>query len=289
MVGALKKAARIARDQINAHKAMPVRICILTDGRPQDMDGTRHVLAVLRTNPVDVDGLAFGSDADIAALQDLVQGGRGGTVKHVRPDSIGEAFGRMAETVAHVITNRAIFEFELQPGVVGGAAYRYRPARHRFGDDAFQAGRIFRTDLGTLETGRRYSLLFQLRLPSTKSSESEVGRITVRLPGYGGARTFETLVSIPRHDGTQVHTPDREVQAAHDVLAALGAADPSDQLRALRARQKLYEAERRDPVLIHAIERAINELQETGTLARLSKDEQAVILSHTCTVGGARR
>ncbi|MCE9635751.1 MAG: VWA domain-containing protein [Planctomycetes bacterium] len=289
MVGALQRAGRIAYDQVQRNKAMPVRVCILTDGRPQDMAGTMKIVQTLRKLPVDIDALAFGKDADVPAMQELVQGGRGGTVKQVRSDTIGEAFGRIAETAAHVITNRAMFEFELRQGVVGGSAFRYRPARHRYGDTAFDADGVFRTDLGTLEAGRRYSLFFQLRLPSDRGLETEVGRITVRLPGHGGAVPFESFVSIPRHHGHHAFAPDREVQAARDVLAALGAADPKDQLRALRTRRKMYEDERRDPALLDAIDRAIDELESHGNLDGLPRDTQAAILSHTCTVGGLRR
>ena len=49
-------------------------------------------------------------------------------------------------------------------------AYRFRPARHRYGDDAFEGGKKFVRDLGTLESGRTYSLLFQVRLPVAKES-----------------------------------------------------------------------------------------------------------------------
>jgi hypothetical protein len=288
MAGALKRAGRIALEQVRRHRAMPTRICLLTDGRPQDVPGAQRVMAQIAKMPVDVDALAFGKDADVAALHDLVSGGRGGTVKQIRSDTIGEAFGHLAATAGAVITNRAQFELELRPGVVGGAAFRYRPARHKFAGTAFGAGRVFRTDLGTLEAGRPYSLYFELRLPASKALETEIGRITVRLPGYGGPRTFESLVAIPRHRGAVASTPDREVQTARDVLSALGATDPKDHLRALRTRRKLYEAERRDPALLAVLDRAIEEIEERGSLSALSAEEQAAILSHTATVGRVR-
>lgn len=288
MAGALKRAGRIALDQVKSQRSMPTRICILTDGRPQDVEGTRRVLDRLRTMPVDVDALAFGSDADVACLQELVSGGRGGTVKQIRPDTIAEAFGHVASTAADIIANRGIFELELRPGVVGGGAYRYRPARHRYGIDQFQNGRTFKTDLGTLESGRDYSLLFELRLPESQTLETEVGRITVRIPGHGGPRTFESLVALPRHKGIIDFAVDREVQTARDILAALGASDPSDHLKALRTRRGIYESERRDPQLIAIIDRAIDELEQRGTLKDLSAGEQAALLSHTATVGRVR-
>jgi hypothetical protein len=286
--GALSRSGRIAYDSIQRNRRMPVRICLLTDGRPQDMDGARARLAIIRRMPVDVDGLAFGGDADVAALQELVSGGRGGTVKQIRTDTLGEAFGRIAEVAAAVVTNRALVEFELRPGVAGGSAYRHRPGRHRFPDGCFEDGRRFRTDLGTLEAGRPYSLLFEVRLPQTKAYESEIGRFTARVPTASGTRLFECLVSVPRHEGSSMPEPDPEVQTARDVLVALGKDDPADQLRALRVRRQLYASERRDPQVLEALDRAIAEIEERGSLAALPAEDRAAILSHTCTAGGGR-
>ena len=139
-VGAMQRAGSIAKQALTANRAMPVRICLLTDGRPQDMDGTRAILAKIAKMPVDVDALAFGADADVGALQELVCGGRGGTVKQVRSDTLSEAFGRIAEVAQRVVANRARFDMDLASGVVGGEAYRFRPARHRYGDAAFAGG-----------------------------------------------------------------------------------------------------------------------------------------------------
>jgi uncharacterized protein YegL len=287
-VGALSRAGRIAYDSVQAHRNMPVRIFLLTDGRPQDMDGARKVMEKIRKMPVDVEGLAFGKDADVAALQELVSGGRGGTVKQIRSDTISEAFGRIAEAAATVVTNRAILDVELAEGVVGGAAWRWRPGRHRYGDDAFVAGRTFKTDLGTLEGGRSYSLLFQVRVPVAAGGETEVARVALRVPTRDGLRTFETLVTVARHTGPKPATADRDVQAAREVLQAIGTADPKDQLRALQVRRKLYVDERRDPDNIAALDRAIAEIEQKGSLSALSAQDQATILSHTCSVGTLR-
>src|SRR5207248_804524 len=88
VVGALRRAGRIAIDSLQRNKAMPVRIVLLTDGRPQDVGGARGVMEKIHAMPVDLDGLGFGEDADIPCLTSLVAGGRGGTVKHVRADTI---------------------------------------------------------------------------------------------------------------------------------------------------------------------------------------------------------
>jgi uncharacterized protein YegL len=286
--GALKRAGRIAVEQLRAQKAMPIRVYVLTDGKPQDLERTRHVMTKISKLPVDVDGLAFGEDADVALLQELVSGGRGGTVKQVRSDTLGEAFDRIAEVARRVVSNRAIFELELSPGVVGSVAYRYRPGRHRFGDDAFADGKRFRTDLGTLESGRTYSMLFELRLPETTASLSEVGRISVRLRGTDAPRVFETAMSLPRTAGDATAAPDGDVLAAADVLAALTGNDPKTQLRALRVRRKLYVAERRDPHVIGVIDKAIEALDREGSLDALSSSERATLRSHTCTAGSMR-
>ena len=286
-MGALQRAGAIAKSSLLENRAMPVRIYLLTDGKPQDMDGARGVLQKIAKMPVDVDGLAFGADADVRALQELVSGGRGGTVKQVRSETLSDAFGRIAEVAQRVVANRAKFDLCLRGGVVGGDAFRFRPARHRYGEDAFEDGVRFAADLGTLESGRPYTLLFELRLPRAKAgTETEIGAVTLRVPGFGGPRVFEKLLALPRHAGQSVAT-DPEVTAARDVLAALAGDDPQAMLRALRVRRTIYEEERRDRHVLGVIDKAIAELEERGTLARLSASEHAALLSHTCTAGGA--
>jgi uncharacterized protein YegL len=288
VVGALHRAGTLAKRSLEANKAMPQRIYLLTDGRPQDMDGARDMLARIGCMPVDVDGLAFGVDADVARLQNLVSGARGGTVKQVRPDTLSDAFGRIAEVAQRVVANRCVFDFELASGVVGGEAFRFRPARHRYGDAAFRGGRRFTTDLGTMESGRPYTLLFELRLPrAVAGRETEIGRVTVKLPGFGGPRIFEHHLALLRHDGPARET-DPEVLAAREVVQALAGDDPAAMLRALKVRRRIYMQERRDRHVLGVIDKAIAELEEKGTLAALSAAEHATLLSHTCTAGGSR-
>jgi len=286
--GALARAEKIANEQLCAQKAMPTRIYLLTDGRPQDVERTRQVMSRIAKLPVDVDALAFGADADVGLLQTIVSGGRGGTVKHVRSETLGDAFDRIAEVAQRVVSNRALFEFELAPGVFAGAAYRYRPGRHRFDDDSFVGGTRFRTDLGALESGRTYSLFFGVRLPESKGASTDIGTIRVRIRGMDAPRVYEAKISVPRITGDALPEPDGEVVAARDVLAALAGADAKTQLRALRIRRKLYAAERRDPYVIGVIDRAIESLESDGSLAALSAADCATLRSHTCTAGGAR-
>jgi uncharacterized protein YegL len=283
VVGALHRCGRIARDSVRTHRAMPVRIYLLTDGRPQDMPGARAVMAKIAKMPVDVHGLAFGEDADVDALTDLISGSRGGTVKHIRIDTIGEAFGRIGEVAQLVVANRALLDVELRPGVIGGDAYRYRPGRHRFPKGSFDKGAHFTTDLGTLESGRTYSLVFQLRLRRTKRTETEVGRITLRIPGYGGPRVFEKIVSLPRHPGAETGERDPEVQAALDVVSAIAGNDAAATLKALRTRRGLYAQERRDTHVLFVIDKAIQELERHGNLLGLTASEHATLVSHTLT------
>jgi uncharacterized protein YegL len=289
MAGALQRSGSLAKHSLLANRAMPVRIYVLTDGKPQDMDGSRAILAKIAKMPVDVDGLAFGSDADVAALQSLVAGGRGGTVKQVRSDTLSEAFGRIAEVAQRVVANRALFDLSLAAGVVGGEAYRFRPARHRYGDAAFVGGTRFTADLGTLESGRPYTLLFELRLPRAKAgTETEVGHVALRVPGAGGARLYEKHLALPRHAGGQV-AADSEVVAAREVLTALAGDDPQAMLKALRVRRRIYEEERRDRHVLGVIDKAITELEEHGSLNALTASEHAALLSHTCTAGSSGR
>jgi uncharacterized protein YegL len=278
IVGALSRAGRIAADSVRNNKALPVRIYVLTDGRPQDVPGARAVMKRIHSLPVDIDGLSFGDDADVAYLSNLISGQRGGTVKHVRSDTIEVAFGRIGELAQRVVTPRAILDVELRPGVVGGSAFRFRPLRFNYGDDAFENGRRFSRDLGTLESGRSYWLLFQVRLPVAQAAETEIGSITLRLPGFGGPRVFERLASIQRHGGDS-----DGAKAAVDLIAARKAAaaretpDPAVMIETLRARRDQYAQEQRDVTSIDVIDRAIDALVRTGSLAALSTADQAAL------------
>ena len=47
----------------------------------------------------------------------------------------------------------------------GGDAFRYRPGRMRYPKLAFRDGKVFSADLGVIEKGRTYQLLFEMRPP----------------------------------------------------------------------------------------------------------------------------
>jgi hypothetical protein len=288
IVGALSRAGRIAYDGHKADPALPVRIVVMTDGRPQDVDGAGRMMGTIARMPVDVDALAFGADANVDVLKDLFAGRRGGTVKHVRSDTLGEAYERIGEVARNVVAKRSLLEVTLGPGVVGGSAFRFRPARHAYGKGAFRDGVVFETDLGSLESGRSYSLLFQVRLPQTTGNDTEIGSVRLRVPGHGGPREYRCALAVPRHAGTVEIDADPVVVEARHVLEALEAEDPEALLKALRTRRKLYISERRDPYLLEVVDKAIAELETAGTLAALSRNERAALTAHTATAGSGR-
>ena len=282
--GALLMAGRIARDAHHDDRRMPLRIMVLTDGRPQDVDRATRVMASIERVPVDVDCFAFGADADIATMKRLICGRRGGTVKLVEPDTIGEAFERVAEVAQRIVAKRSLIDVELVGGVVGGAVFRHRPARHAFGPSAFQGGVHFFTDLGTLERGRTYSLVLQMRLPATTAEETEMGHLTLRVPGEGGPVTFEHLLAIPRHAGSAAVEPAQAVRTAWDIVSGAGTTDTAAVLASLRARRELLAAEQRSERLIAILDRAIDSISRRGSLEGLSAVEMAALTSHTRTV-----
>ncbi len=284
-VGALSRATRLALESHRSNRALPVRICLLTDGRPQDVEGAAHKIARIAHLPIDVDALAFGADADVDALKRIVCGRRGGSVKHVRDETLSDAFQRMADSARRVVARLALLRIQTARGVVGGSAHRFRPARHAFGDDAFVRGRVFEQDIGTLESGRAYSLLFQVRLPQTHDDVTEIGSVSLRVPGFGGAREFRCHLAVPRHRGPLPASPDPLVTEARTIVDAIGNEDPDVLLAALRARRKLYLAERRDPYLLEVVDKAIVELQTVGSLGSLTSNERAALTAHTASAG----
>jgi uncharacterized protein YegL len=285
--GALRLAEKIAEEQLRRNAGLPTRIYVLSDGKPQDVPLATENVRRLRLQAVDLDSLAFGADADVRLLQTLVSGGRGGTVKLVRPDTLGDAFDRIADVAQRVVGSRAILEFETGRGVVARSVFRYRPGRHRFAGGS-GAGSPFRTDLGALESGRTYSLLFELRVPESQADETELGRLKLRLERTHDEQEFSSRIAVARTGDAALPAADDEVVAARDVLAALTATDAETQLRALRLRFETYQKERRDPRVLAVIEKAVRLLETEGSLAGLSANESAALQAHTCTAGGAR-
>jgi hypothetical protein len=230
--------------------------------------------------------LAFGADADVGILQELFAGKRGGTVKSVRRETIASAFERVAEVAQKVVATRCRVAIDLAPGVVGGDVFRYRPARVRYPEPCFQMGKRFRTDLGTIEIGRTYSLLFEIRPQETTEHVSRLGDVIVQIPGVGGpiTQTLELLLDRTEH-GTEVGSVDGGVRTARDILDALTDEDPQTALRALRLRRSLYAQEKRDPRLLAILDKAVDVLERTGSLDALSPGDYATLMAHTCTSG----
>jgi uncharacterized protein YegL len=284
IAGALSHAGRIAYDQRKASPSIPIRLYLLTDGKPQDLPRARAMATRVGKVTADLHGLAFGSDADVVCLQELFAGKRGGTVKSVREDTIEVAFERVATVARKVVATRCLVEMDLAPGVVGGDAFRYRPARVKFPAPAFEEGKRFRADLGTIETDRSYQLLFELRPPEDDANVTQLGRFSVRIPGLGDAISESVELSIPRlPKGSLPGDVDSAVRTARDILTALTDGDPQRALRALRLRLAIYERERRDPDLLALIQRAIDLLESEGSLESLTAAEHATLLAHTCT------
>jgi uncharacterized protein YegL len=284
--GALSHAGRIAYDQCRKSRTMPVRLYLMTDGKPQDMDGAARMADRLSKVRTDLHSLAFGADADVRILQDLFAGKRGGTVKSVRAETIGSAFERVAAVAQRVVATQCVVDVKLAPGVVGGSAFRYRPARVRFPDPAFGEGKHFKTDLGTIEDGRKYGLLFEIRPPEREEGVTDLGEVTVRIPSYGGPIESTLSLSIPRTPpGSLPGEEETGVRTARDILDALSDQDPKTALRALRLRRSIYEQEKRDAGLLKLLDKAISLLESTGTLEGLAADDYATLMAHTCTSG----
>ena len=283
-VGALSRATRIALESHRRNLALPVRIVLLTDGKLQDEDGAAHKIARIAHMPIDIGAMAFGEDADVPCLKRVVAGRRGGTVKHVRKDTLEDAFRRLATSGRRVASRLSILRVETASGVVGGAAFRFRPARHAYGEWAFGDGRVFETDLGTLECGRSYSLLFQVRVPETEGYESEIGEVILRVPSFGGPKEFRRILGIPRHHDRIEVPADPIVAEARAIVDTIDSTGAETLLQGLRARRKLYVEERRDPYLLSVLDKAIVELEQAGDLDSLSNQERAALEAHTITV-----
>src|SRR5262249_12723114 len=94
VAGALKRAGKIACEQLRAQRAMPIRACIVADTRPSDLLRTSAVMTRIRSLPIEFEALSFGGDADVALLDALVSCGRGGGAERVGPETFDAALRR---------------------------------------------------------------------------------------------------------------------------------------------------------------------------------------------------
>ena len=172
-------------------------------------------------------------------------------------------------------------ELENQAVTVAGRITAHRS----FGKAAFVRGTRFSTDLGTLQRDRTYSIVIQLRLPWTDAVETEVGSIVLRVPGEGGPRTFERVVSILRNPGPKPGALDPDVHNAVEIVSGIGDVDVEQVLAALLARRELLAAERRSERLLEILDRAVARIRTTGSMEGMSNSE---IASRRMTLSSGR-
>ena len=105
----------------------------------------------------------FGEDFNAASLKRLVGDQIGGTVKPiVSEDDITRVFSHVAAVNRRLVGQDGKLSVTLRPGVVAGDAWVYQPQNRYLGP--VNNGRVDHL-FGGIESGRKYSLLLEVRLP----------------------------------------------------------------------------------------------------------------------------
>lgn len=240
---------------LNTFTAMPRtggrarRVYVLTDGELQDMPQCETVLHGFRPQSVEVHVYGFGEDFDAKALKRLVSDQIGGTVKPIVNEAdIERVFAHVATVNRRLVGQDGKLTVTLPPGVVGGDAWVYQPQNRYLGP--IKDSRVEHL-FGGIESGRKYSLLLEVRLPP----DGPVAALETTWMTGERAETHRAEAIAPRGADGQ---PVVEVRRAVDILHVLRTANDKDaQLAAYRARRELATLENRDPELIAALDKLI--------------------------------
>ena len=276
---ALKEALGQARSFRNVFPDAVNRLYILTDGQIHDKGGACQHTAEIRGLDVEINAYGFGHDFDDAALREVMQGCRGATIKPIScTEELIGTFGHIADVSGNIVATDAEFSFALASDVHVGDAFRYRPRDEYFGGKAFDSHKVFHTEIGALERNRNYSFCFEVGLRPSQPGRQEIGVVTLRYT-FGKRRVIQRQrVRIMRTaDAALTSQIDREAQAVFDVVSGLRHSDVASQLKRLRARRMLAVQARSHPSIIQAFDKAIEELEQRGSLAALTPAEERVL------------
>jgi hypothetical protein len=264
---------RLALDTLDAlgDRRAPVRrVYVLTDGLIGDTDETERVLADFRPRGVEVHVYGFGTRFDADALKALVAGQLGGSVKPVcDKQEIVTVFGHLAEVNRRLVAAGATLAVDFAPGVRCGDAWAAGPHERHLG---LIPNRRFRHDLGGLEAGRRYAVLFEVRLPPG-GGETAVGE--VRLSWRAGAGDAEYRVELTATRADADGETDEDVGRVFAVLDGLrNPLDDRVQLAALEARRSAAESEvPPDRKRVAALEKEIDRVRRLAGAAPADDDD----------------
>jgi hypothetical protein len=250
----LAPGLRLALDGFGSRQSSQGRVrrmYVLTDGELHDMRDCEDAILGLRARSVEVHVYGFGDEFNAVALKQLVSDQIGGAVKPILSEAdITRTFAHVAAVNRRLIGTDAKLEVTFSPEVGCGDVWVFQPQGRYLG--AIRDRRVEHL-IGGIESGRWYSLLFEIRLPP---SPAAIGIAEVSWNAGNERLSRRTELTATRTEGAATLVPD--VRRAVDILRTLRAGNDSDaKLASYKARRELAILENRDPELIAALDKLI--------------------------------
>ncbi len=250
------------------------RVYALTDGRLHDREECQQVLAPIRDRRAEIGVYGFGTELDVGSLKHLLRGQLGGWVKPIvnKPDIV-TCFGHLSEVSQSLLASQGRLMVCLDSRMIPLDAWAFRPHPRYFG--AMQK-REFKCDLGPIESGRTYSLLFEMILPPDEKPRSPIALIRA-LWGRGDQyNECRTIASVERAVGLECEQDlDFKVLSEQEIEHMLPARQAWLVLEALRVRDDTHTqlaAQRAELVVARRERRTRRHTSNTDFLDALAKD-----------------
>lgn len=180
-------------------------------------------------------------------------------------------FAHIANVNKRLIAQEAMLTLEFDSNITCGDAWAFRPQERHLG--RIQSRRIVR-EIGAVEAGRIYSLLFEVRLPPSVEPRTPVARIKLSWRDNRARQEYVSTIYAPRLLSADQTLPRMAPEMAQifSILDALRHPNNSEaELRALKARRELAIIEGRDPGLIAALEKQIDVIEGRTVTATLDQ------------------
>ena len=247
------------------------RVYCLTDGELHDAAACRRMMARARGNVDDVHIYGFGRDFNVEQLVELVADAPGGTVKPlVETQAVVWTFHHLAKTASNVVARNLRLDVSFVDDVICGDLFEYRPREVHLGPIA-DVGPIY---IGSAERGRSYSFVFEVRLPEVHGpSLSKIGTVTLEYLVGANLKPMRLSAAIELDRSRVTKWENGRVATVRDLVLGLRETDQKAQLARCEARLALYRAENRDPALLAALERELQQLRNPeGTPVTTAED-----------------
>lgn len=245
------------------------RVYALTDGELHDHKACVALADRFAEAGAELHIYGFGDAFDVEQIATLSRRVPGGTCKPlVNTEQVVATFRYLGNRAANLVARNLQVTVRLAKQILPGDAFRFRPHPAWLGP--IRDGVMNRL-VPSVEMGRIYSYLLEMRLPPQSGGSQKVASVTLTYDSGNQEGLQRESVTV-RRGGQGV--PDPQVQRARDLCLGQREHDPRSQLAAAEARLELALAERRDPGLLKALRRQIEALRA----AQLSDEELAAQL-----------